>query len=177
MFYHFSYRCCRQFYNVKSTSCLAIWESLSRAELTADIGGKMKWFINESLINAVNNYNIQPVKIYSWFSSLAILIGLYTILVGKSGRWKTFIVIAIGIGSYAPNLATRNWAAFRSLVALELIISTLFLIGINSLVSRIFKQAFVWPLITLTIMIIAQYNIINGFIIPQRSEIQALAAK
>ncbi|HBR4955348.1 TPA: glucosyl transferase GtrII family protein, partial [Klebsiella pneumoniae] len=93
-------------------------------------------------------------------------------------RWKTFIVIAIGIGSYAPNLATKeNWAAFRSLVALELIISTLFLIGINSLVSRIFKQAFVWPLIALTIMIIAQYNIINGFIIPQRSEIQALAAE
>ncbi|MDT1827726.1 glucosyl transferase GtrII family protein, partial [Acinetobacter baumannii] len=27
------------------------------------------------------------------------------------------------------------------------------------------------------IMIIAQYNIINGFIIPQRSEIQALAAE
>ncbi|MHB6637423.1 glucosyl transferase GtrII family protein, partial [Klebsiella pneumoniae] len=139
---------------------LPVWlygESLSRAELTADIGGKMKWFINESLINSVNNYNIQPVKIYSWFSSLAILIGLYTIFVGKSGRWKTFIVIAIGIGSYAPNLATKeNWAAFRSLVALELIISTLFLIGINSLVSRIFKQAFVWPLIALTIMIIAQ---------------------
>ncbi|MDR8241241.1 glucosyl transferase GtrII family protein, partial [Acinetobacter baumannii] len=84
----------------------------------------------------------------------------------------------IGIGSYAPNLATKeNWAAFRSLVALELIISTLFLIGINSLVSRISKQAFVWPLIALTIMIIAQYNIINGFIIPQRSEIQALAAE
>ena len=62
-------------------------------------------------------------------------------------------------------------------MALELIISTLFLIGINSLVSRIFKQAFVWPLIALTIMIIAQYNIINGFIIPQRSEIQALAAE
>lgn len=44
---------------------LPVWlyrESLSRAELTADIGGKMKWFINESLINAVNNYNIQPVK-------------------------------------------------------------------------------------------------------------------
>ena len=62
---------------------LPVWlygESLSRAELTADIGGKMKWFINESLINAVNNYNIQPVKIYSWFSSFAILIGLYTIL-------------------------------------------------------------------------------------------------
>lgn len=160
---------------------LPVWlygESLSRAELTADIGGKMKWFINESLINAVNNYNIQPVKIYSWFSSFAILIGLYTIFVEKTGRWKTFIVITIGIGSYAPNLATKeNWAAFRSLVALELIISTLFLIGINSLVSRISKQAFVWPLIALTIMIIAQYNIINGFIIPQRSEIQALAAE
>lgn len=33
-------------------------ELLLRVELIVDIGGKMKWFINELLINVVNNYNI-----------------------------------------------------------------------------------------------------------------------
>ncbi|GKQ26566.1 hypothetical protein NUBL17187_43620 [Klebsiella michiganensis] len=85
--------------------------------------------------------------------------------------------IIMGIGAYSPNLLVKeNWAAYRSLIALEFFTCALIIIGLDALTSKLNIAKKALPILTVFAMIAASYNIFNGFIIPQKSELNALAS-
>jgi hypothetical protein len=103
--------------------------SIARAELTNNPLEKLQWFIKEPLINAIN-FNITPGTFFTTLSLIICAIGLLSIIKGKSGPIKVLMFIIMGIGAYSPNLLVKeNWAAYRSLIALEFFTCALIIIG------------------------------------------------
>ncbi len=150
--------------------------ALPRSELSIDIYGKSAWFMDEVLPNAINNFNIDPYTPYTIFSSILAIIGLVAIGRGKSGIIKVIILIGMGIGAYLPNLLIKeNWAAFRSLIALELFTCTLVILGVMTIAKKLKMTGPLMPTLVLFIMTSVSYNIINSFVLPQKSELNALA--
>ena len=151
--------------------------SIARAELTNNPLEKLRWFIKEPLINAINNFNITPGTFFTTLSLIICAIGLLSIIKGKSGPIKVLMFIIMGIGAYSPNLLVKeNWAAYRSLIALEFFTCALIIIGLDALTSKLNIAKKALPILTVFAMIAASYNIFNGFIIPQKSELNALAS-
>lgn len=159
---------------------IPVWlygSSIARAELTNNPLEKLRWFIKEPLINAINNFNITPGTFFTTLSLIICAIGLLSIIKGKSGPIKVLMFIIMGIGAYSPNLLVKeNWAAYRSLIALEFFTCALIIIGLDALTSKLNIAKKALPLLTVFAMIAASYNIFNGFIIPQKSELNALAS-
>lgn len=158
---------------------LPVWlygSSFPRSVLTDDIHGKISWFIHEPLLNAINNFNIDPNPKFTSISIVFALIGIITISKGSSGAIKLFIFICMAIGSYIPNLVIKeSWAAFRSLVALELFACTIVILGVFTLVEKLKIVTQAIPIFLILIIISASYNIVSGFVIPQKSELISLA--
>ncbi len=151
-------------------------EVLSRAEMLTDIMGKLKWFISEALINSINNFNISPNIYYSIFSLLVIIIGMYQVFPRKQKWLKIFLSLILFVGTYASNLlVSENWAAFRSMIGMELFVITFFSIGIFSCLSRMVETRSYYLLPLLFIIFVTQYNIFYGFIRQQQGEYQSMA--
>lgn len=151
--------------------------SIARAEFTNNIYEKLQWFIKEPLISAINNFNITPNSLFTTLSLIICAIGLLSITKGKSGPIKVLMFIIMGIGAYSPNLLVKeSWAAYRSLIALEFFTCALLIIGVDALTSKLNITKKALPILTVFAMIAASYNIFNGFIIPQKSELNALAS-
>lgn len=159
---------------------MPIWiygSSLPRSEITNDIYAKLLWFIKEPLVNAINNFNILPNNLFTSLSAILIIIGMITIAKSETGKLKILAFILMGIGTYTPNLLIKeNWAAFRSLIALELFSCTITFIGLIAIAKKLQIKKLVTYVILLLVMTSASYNIISGFIIPQKSELMSLAS-
>lgn len=151
---------------------------LDRSQLTSHFLEKLNWFIKEPLINAINNFNIYPHRFFTILSTLLLVIGIKSICKNKNVFIHLLSIIAIILISYIPCLlVNQDWAAYRSLIALELILSTLVLLGFFTLVQKLniklYASLFLIALLSTSVI----FNIVNEFIIPQQSDFAALSAK
>ncbi|WP_213991143.1 glucosyltransferase domain-containing protein [Sodalis sp. dw_96] len=152
--------------------------TLDRSAFTRDITGKLAWFWKEPLLNAVSNYNINPVLGWTFFSVLILLAGLVKLTSSKQGLLKILLALMLAVGSFAPNLVVaESWGAFRSLVALESIVCAVFVMGVFAVVSFLdqdLRRTVVTALFAI-LVIATQNNLYSYFIRPQQAEYQTLA--
>ncbi|WP_168404451.1 glucosyltransferase domain-containing protein [Erwinia amylovora] len=155
---------------------LVYQDAISRTELADNVVEKILWFINEPLINAICNFNLKTKLGYRIISGVFIFVGLYEISKQKHGVLKVALTLVLAIACYTPNLVVKeSWGAYRTLVALEMIVSSLFLLGIFSLVKRFKLQRYMYPLMAITCVYLTFSNIKEGFALPQKMELQALS--
>ena len=154
-------------------------ETFQRASLTHDLAGKVKWFLSEPLRIAVSNYDITLSISYLIFSIILTVSGIVYISKLESGKFKVLLTAAFAIGSFSLSLiVSESWATWRTLPGLSIVVTSLFLCGIFYLNDRHLKSN---PTVTLTLVAMmvtsCSFNIVRGFVIPQRSELQSLAAE
>lgn len=153
--------------------------TLDRAAITHDIPGKLDWFIHQPLVMALKNYFITAGDVYVSLSVVVILIGMASFFNGKSPFEKVFLAILLAIGSFSLNLAiAESWAAYRSLIGMSMIVSTLFTLGLIRIAFSAgrFRPALLIA-VSVTAIVSSQYNIMRGFVIPQKGELQALSSE
>lgn len=152
-------------------------ETLSRTQFTDDFVGKLNWFANEAFINALNNFNITPEVTYGYLSGLLLIIGLFTLINKDRPLINYTFCILMPIACYASNLVIKeNWAAFRSLVGLEMSISFFCICGLFFIIKKTTSNL-VCPLILLVITFLScQSNITNYFVGAQQFELTALSS-
>lgn len=153
--------------------------TLERASFTHNPLDKLDWFINSPLLLALSNFSITPSTWYTAISTIVIAIGLYSLKNGSAAAKKIILSIILLVGSFTLNLAvSENWAAYRTLIGMSIIATSLFVLGLLSIASKLnaFRSA---ALIALTFIIIvtSQYNITRGFVVTQKGELQALASE
>lgn len=163
---------------VKILPQLLYGKTFARSDFTHDFIGKIYWFFNEPLMNAINNYNLNPGSIYTILSVLVFLIGLFFICRNNQGFYKLLLTFLFMVVIIFPNLAIKeNWASFRSCVGVELIAVTIILLGIinffflinNQQISKIFLSC-----LFLIAAINAQNTIYSFFIQNSQNGYQAL---
>lgn len=92
-----------------------------RSSLTPDIRGKVLWFLQEPLVNALNVVNLFPKRGLAWSVALFIGGGLGLYFRGGVGERLGKLVIALSLIplSYLPNLVVaENWASYRTQLVL-----------------------------------------------------------
>ncbi|CAI0763446.1 Uncharacterised protein [Serratia quinivorans] len=153
-------------------------ETLARASFTHDVAGKIHWFLTEALVNALNNYNIKPSLWYTLFSTLIVAFSMYLTSKSSDGYKKVLLSLILIVGSYSSNLlVSENWAAFRGLIGVELILTTYFCLGLLYIIGYIFKsrEHMIPAAIIAMILLITQNNLYSGFVRQQQGEYQALS--
>lgn len=152
-------------------------ETLSRAQFTNDLVGKLDWFANEAFINALNNFNITPGLIYGYLSAFLLIVGLIS-FVNKDRAFINYtFCILMPIACYASNLVIKeNWAAFRSLVGLEMSLSFFCICGLFFIIKKINSDLICPLLVLLMAFLLCQNNITNYFVGPQQFELTALSS-
>lgn len=153
--------------------------TLDRTNITHDITGKLDWFIHNPIPMTIKNYLISSHETYAIFSFFIILIGLSAIYRSESRLHKIFLFIILSIGSYSLNLAiAESWTAYRSLIGMSMIVSSVFLLGILRISLGCGKfRIFILITTSIAAVVLSQYNIMRGFVIPQKGEIQALSSE
>lgn len=153
--------------------------TLDRAAITHDIPGKLDWFVHQPLVMALKNYFITASDLYVSISVLIIIIGLASLFTGESPLEKVFLSILLALGSFSLNLAiAESWAAYRSLIGMSMIVSALFIYGLIRIASNIGILRFpILVAVAATAIVSSQYNIMRGFVVPQKGELQALASE
>lgn len=99
----------------------------TRNALTHDVAGKVKWFLDQALYQALNLFDIQPSP---WFAAIAGVVaggGILLLIRERAARPTLYLAVALGLIplSYLPNLVTdenvawyRTQSAIASLMAL-----------------------------------------------------------
>lgn len=154
-------------------------EAFQRAALTHDLIGKAKWFVSGPMRIALSNYNITLSVGYLVISSIVTIVGLFSIFRLNNGGWKLLLVVIFGIGSFSLSLiVSESWATWRTMPGLTIIVTTIFVVGLLAFCDRLpsFGSTLAWGLAAV-IAASCSYNIVRGFVIPQRSELQSLAAE
>ncbi|MNT09026.1 hypothetical protein D3C72_1437890 [compost metagenome] len=103
---------------------------------------------------------------------------MYLTSKSSDGYKKVLLSLILIIGSYSSNLlVSENWAAFRGLIGIELILITYFTIGLLYIIGCVFKsRKYAVQVTTAAIVLFAtQYNLYNGFVRQQQGEYQALS--
>ncbi|QBY46072.1 hypothetical protein ArsFIN_46830 (plasmid) [Arsenophonus nasoniae] len=148
---------------------------INRANLTSEFLKKTLWFFHQPLMNSIANYNINPSFFYKIISIIIVIIGLYSIYNKKHGGKKLLLTLLLAVSSYVPNLVVEeSWAAYRSLVSLELIMTSVFIIGIFYISDKFKINHVTYPTIIILVMFFSFKNILKGFVIPQILEFRLL---
>jgi len=152
-------------------------ETLSRAQFTNDLTGKVYWFANEAFINAINNFNINPNPTYGYISAFLLIFGL-CFQVNKDRPLINYsFCILMPIACYVSNLVIKeNWAAFRSLSGLEMSLSFISICGLFFLIKKMGSKFFAPAVLFLMVFVSCQSNIYNYFVGPQQFELTALSS-
>ncbi len=154
-----------------------------RATLAIDPLGKLKWFFGEPLNNALNLWNIFPVKKITILVVAIIIIGFFLELMTcykikdseyKNVRiaWRHFqksiFIIFLILLSFLPNFATHeNNSMYHTLICLTALLLLLFYRGINQLVDVLpvpqkeNVKTGVLSLITVIALFTASNNVLN----------------
>lgn len=158
---------------------LVYGESFERASITHDVMGKIIWFFCEPLRMAISNYDITLSKWYFIASLTVFIIGALFISKGKEGYQKLLITLTFALGSFGLSLiVNESWATWRTMPGLSLVTTSVLTLGFFSINSKLFKSSKSVTVTVLTLMILScSYNITRGFVIPQQSELQSLAAE
>ena len=157
-----------------------------RAKLTFDVVAKLKWFIREPLLNALNFSNINPSIWLAVVAGIVIAIGLwfYLICFGKT-KFIWFLIVFLLIPlTYLLNLViTENWASYRTQVALTSLLTLYMFFAIRGLwqVLHLPKWVEIKNILMICIPIItglwATYNVTAGFTIPQYTELTMIQSQ
>lgn len=153
--------------------------TLDRAAITHDIPGKLDWFIHQPLVMALKNYFITASEVYVSLSVVIIIIGLASFFSGRNPFEKVFLAVLLAIGSFSLNLAiAESWAAYRSLIGMSMIVSAIFVFGLMRIASNLGRLRYVMLIaVSVTAVASSQYNIMRGFVVPQKGELQALSSE
>jgi len=164
-------------------------------KITQDILGKLEWFFNEPLINALNLWQIYPSKIWTSFIIVFIFLMLFSSLFKRKEEaflnneemkfqhflFYTIVLISLVLLSFAPNLlAEANAAFYRCLAALSSIILILlvFLINENLTYFPVSKRQMIMTLTLITMFAFGSYraysNVLNYRVIPSHKEFKYL---
>jgi len=163
---------------VKLIPTLLFGHTISRATIVTNYYEKLLWFIQSPLIYATANYDITINIYYIIFSVIIMLVGCSYILRLNDGLKKVALAILLCIGSFVVNLSVEESSTtFRTIIGMELIISSLFIIGVIMII-RTTKSYSVYLsiLFTFALASMSQYNIVRGFVLPANGELQALAS-
>jgi len=93
-----------------------------RSGLNRDIVGKVEWFWNEPLPNALNLFELAPRWTLAAAIAIVAAVGIFLLHAPKRRQALGFLGIAVALVplSYLPNLLLReNWASYRSLGSLS----------------------------------------------------------
>jgi hypothetical protein len=157
--------------------------SSTRTHLTYDVLGKVLWFFQEPLTNALNFAQISPKPWLALAFAAFIGGGLFHYFRGKVKERLVRFLIALVILplSYLPNLMiAENWASYRTQAALTsvLVVYTfLALWGYRKLLQRFVTDSVLTATLTLSVLtsgFLAWYNTTIYFAAPQLQELQYL---
>jgi hypothetical protein len=167
----------------------------SRSQLLQNLPGKLRWFVSEPIANVLSLYKVVPTNaVLQFLIFLPILLGAL-LFIYKHKSKNVFLIFIYGffcvLGSYAPSLITaENWASYRSIGALSSSMVVLLVLMVSELCGYI-KNKYIttaifdilnknlWIALTILLIILtmqANYNVLNGFVIPNITELNNLAS-
>ncbi|QII39211.1 hypothetical protein G3M83_16690 [Rouxiella badensis] len=154
-------------------------ETFQRATLTHDIVGKIKWFVTEPMRIALSNYDITLSVWYLVLSIIVTFIGFISMFRLQNGVLKLLLATMFGVGSFSLSLiVSESWATWRTMPGLTIVVSSIFILGILTLCDRLPSYGTTVSLgLVAVVSASCSYNIVRGFVIPQRSELQSFAAE
>lgn len=154
-------------------------ETFARADFTHDVMGKMVWFFTRPLVMAIANYDVSLRIRYFIMSAAVIALGVRYIIKGEEGVKKVFLAAVLCIGSFSLSLiVSESWATWRTLIGMSIIFTSIFMLGIFTISKKISQSPYCLAVIaTLLIVLSCQFNLLRGFVIPQRAELQAFASE
>lgn len=154
---------------------LLFGEITTRTAISLDIFSKIKWFVTEPLINAICNFDLGKKAFYVTVSTLIILYGIYCLSKTQNKKNLLFYVILFAMAASAPGILVKeSWAAYRTVPAITMIITTLFITGLFNLFGKYSSQQICYLSLILVVMMLANNNIQAGFSTPQQIEYQLL---
>jgi len=172
------------FIMIKIIPLVFLGGTLSRSKMTSDPLGKLYWFFNEALPNALASYSIESSKPMLVIGIVFFITGLVYVSKSTHGAKKTVFALCFIVASYFPNLyVSESWAAQRSMVALSMCVVGVSLFGLMKLSENALSRfEFSFPAILSVILIScagvkAAGNINNYMVINQISEMESVAAE
>lgn len=159
----------------KALPSLLFGEVTTRTAISFDLISKIKWFITEPLTNAICNFDLGKKAFYLTVSTLVVLYGTYSLAKAKNEKILFLYVILFALAASAPGMLVKeSWAAYRTVPAITMIMTTLFIFGIFSIFEKYSFQLICYFSVILVAMMIANNNIQAGFSTPQQVEYQIL---
>jgi hypothetical protein len=108
-------------------------QGAGRSSLNHDVVGKVRWFFDQPLVNALNVFELVPKTTLAEGVALFAAVGILLLHADKGWAALGFLGIAVGLVplSYLPNLAiAENWASYRSLGALSALLTLYVWLGL-----------------------------------------------
>ncbi|MDF7659430.1 hypothetical protein PUG81_10650 [Erwiniaceae bacterium L1_54_6] len=150
-------------------------DTLGRTNMTLALGKKLLWFIQEPLKNAISNYDLGRTLLSVTLS--IIIIGVGVAAMRKNGKDKPYLFIIFVFAAALPNLlVSESWAAYRTIVAVALITTSVFLFGLLMMFSKIKYPQIPYFIFILLTVFISNKNIREGFSSPQQQEYKLITS-
>lgn len=163
------------FLMAKALPFLLFGEVTTRTAISFDIISKIKWFVTEPLINAICNFDLGKKAFYLTVSTLIVLYGIYSLSKENNKKYLLLYVILFALSASAPGMLVKeSWAAYRTVPAITMVITTLFIFGVFTIFEKYNFQQTCYISLFLIIMIVTNNNIQAGFSTPQQIEYQVL---
>lgn len=148
-------------------------ETISRTNITSDITGKIAWFFTELIKNAICNFDLGRKILYVLISLFFIGLGIKKI--NRNGNYKAPLFFMFVIAAAAPNLlVSESWAAYRTIIAIALIVTSTFLLGLFSIIEKSKHPQIYYAILIVVIAILTINNTNQGFPTPQKKEYDLL---
>jgi hypothetical protein len=134
----------------------------ARAGITHDVLGKIHWFINEPLKNALNLNSIDASERLAITISVFIVVGLFFYFGGSLRYRLAMLGIALMLIplAYLPNLVVlENWATYRTQVALTALFAFYTFLALNGFLQLLKKV----PRDGILVGVVACWAVFSGF--------------
>jgi len=158
----------------------------ARAGITHDVPGKIHWFINEPLKNALNLNSLDPTGRFAVAAAIFIAVGLFFYFSGPLRYRLTMLGLALMLVplSYLPNLVVlENWASYRTQVALTALLAVYVFLALHGYLQVLGRFSAPYRQRILLCVIVcwaalsgyaASRNLVRYFVEPQSTEYHLL---
>lgn len=159
----------------KALPLMLFGELINRTAISFDLLSKIRWFVSETLVNALCNFNLGKKALYLTFSSLMVIYGIYSYSKSHGKKYLIFYVALFALAASAPGLLVKeSWAAYRTVPAITMVITTLFLAGVFALFEKKNLGNKAYFSLAILVLMSANNNVQAGFSTPQQIEYQVL---
>jgi hypothetical protein len=157
-----------------------------RSHLTLDIIGKLRWFVTDPLMDALNLNRLNASPRVAVVVALLISVGLLLFFRGgMHARFSQFLLAGCFVGlCYLPNLAiAENFATYRTQVAMAALIFFYCGLAITGFAQTCFRNisatVYSASLVAFCLLnlLAAHYHVQNFFVTPQILELNLLKAQ